>query len=79
MRLLGGSVVDFFNGLSELRDFMLKNLGSHSISNTISVDDEVVWVEFLGVPVAIASQSELQSICELLSHNFLTSFLDHSL
>jgi hypothetical protein len=49
MRLLSSLVVDIVDSISKLRDLLLKDLLSHSITYTISVDDEVVRVKLLGV------------------------------
>lgn len=37
-------VVDIIDSLLELLNFVLDNLLSHGISNTISEDDEVLWL-----------------------------------
>jgi len=77
VRLVGSFVVDFGDNFSELRNFLLENLLSHGITNTVSVDDEVVWVELLGVLVGVRVESGLKSSSKLLVDDLLSSSLDN--
>lgn len=49
MRLLCCLVVDVADGLFELGDLLLKYLLSHSVSDTIAIDNEVLWQLMRGV------------------------------
>lgn len=44
VRLFLCQVVGLIDSLSDLGDFLLEYLSSHGITNTIPVDDEVIWV-----------------------------------
>lgn len=39
--------VKFFHQFFELRNFKLKNLSSHGISNSVSVNNQVIWVAII--------------------------------
>lgn len=58
-----GLVVGLINGCLELRYLLKKNLASHSITNTISIDDEVFRVVL--VLVSETAKSSLDGILEL--------------
>jgi hypothetical protein len=73
-RLLLGRVVGLINCLSELLNFFLQNLTSHCITNTISVDYEVLW-EIL-MALTENTHSSLDSILQVSVHDLLTLSLD---
>lgn len=51
--LLFSFVVGFINCFSELSDLLLKHLASHSITNTISVNDEMLWLRVMSLLKAL--------------------------
>lgn len=77
LRLLGCLVVDFIDCFLELGNLFLENLLSHGITNTISVDDEVIRVEFLRVSVRIRLESLLEGILEFVANDLLSSLLNN--
>ena len=62
-RLLGTLVVHLVDDILELSYLFLDNLSSHGISNSISVDDEVIREQLLWVSTFKSLNGLLQSIC----------------
>lgn len=60
-----------------MSDLLLDDLLSHSISDSVSVDDEVVRVQFLGMLSFIGLNGGSQSILKLGVNNFLSLSLEN--
>lgn len=75
--LLLGEVVGLIDGLSKLLDFCLKNLPAHGITNTVSVDNEMLRV--VSMSLYEAAKSSLHGLLELLGDDLLTLALQDPL
>jgi len=73
--LVGCLVVDLFDHLSELRDLLLKNHPSHSITNSISENEEVIWQCSLRIMLNKSTQGSLECSGQVLVNNLLTFLL----
>jgi hypothetical protein len=78
-RSLESFVVDIINGFLKLRNLLLDHLWSHSIPNSISVDNEMVWVAVEPRPFGVDFQGFLESLNELVTDDFLEPLLDDAL
>lgn len=63
-------VIRILENLLELRDLFFNNFISHSFSNTVSVNDDLVWKLIVSSLVAI--KSLLHGLIKLLLNNFFT-------
>lgn len=72
--LLLGQVVGLIDGLSELNNLLLKNLASHAITDSISVDNEVLWV--VSMLFTEMSKRPLDGILQLLVYDLLPFALE---
>ena len=70
-------VVDLGDCIFQLSDFLLKYLSSHSISNSISVDNEVFWEVIMFILEALKGSHNC--VFELPVNYLLSSFLDNLL
>ena len=75
-RFFGTLVVHHVDDLLELSDLLLDDLPSHSISDTISVDDEVIWEHSLRMSLLKCLDGLLQSFCQVGVNNLLTFLLE---
>lgn len=73
-RRLTKLVVRVLENLLELRDFLIYDLISHALSNTVSVNDDLVWKS--SVSSLITVKCLLHGLVELLLNDFLTFALD---
>ena len=69
-------VVGLADGLTKLIDFLLKHLFSHGITNSVSVDDEVLWEIFM--TISEATKCSLNGLLELFVDNLLSLALDNA-
>lgn len=73
VRLLLGEVVGLMDSLSDLSDLLLEDLSSHGITNTISVDNEVI--REISMALSKATHCSLKSLLKLLVDYLLASLL----
>ena len=74
---LGTLVVHLVDHLLELSDLLLNDLSSHGITDTVSVDDEVVREHSLGMLVFIGLNGVLQCFSQVGIDNFLSFLLQN--
>ncbi len=72
-----GGVVGLVDGLAELSDLLLEDLPSHGITDTISVDDEVLRV--ISVVVVETSESTFDAVLQLAVDDLSTLRLNDAL
>ena len=76
--LVLGLVVCLIDGLTKLSDFVLKHLATHGITNTITIDDEVLW-ENTSILALEAAEGSLDAVLERRTNDFLALALNDSL
>ena len=72
-----GLVVGLIDGLAQLSDFLLEDLPSHCITDTISVDEEVLRI--ISVVVIKTSESTFDAVLQLAVDDLPTLWLNDAL
>ena len=75
-RLLLGEVIGLVDRLAKLLDFLLKDLSAHCVSNSISVNDDVLWV--VSMALFKADEGSLHGVLELLRNDLLAFTLKNA-
>jgi hypothetical protein len=74
---LGTLVVHLIDDLLELSDLFLDDLPSHSVSDSISVDDEVIRKQLLRVSILVGLNCLFQSFSQVVVNDLLALLLEN--